>query len=111
MKAEGVDDLTRSSALARRASDSLVPLRCIVVAEAERLGQLVSLDLFATVDNTLVPLFFAPCPEPLAEATDALAQPDWGRSRCPHCWLAHCECVFAFPPRGLLGGVRGQGAR
>jgi hypothetical protein len=50
----------------------------------------------------LVPRFFARFPEPLAEGIDALAQPDWGRSRCPHCGALHRECVFAFPPRALL---------
>jgi hypothetical protein len=101
MKAEGVDDLSRAGAQAR-VSESLPPLRRIVAAEAERLGEPISLDLFATADNTLVPRFFARHPEPLAEAADALGQPDWGRSQCPSCGLAHRECVFAFPPRGLL---------
>jgi hypothetical protein len=69
-----------------RASASTPALREKVVAEAERwLGAPLSLDLFATADNALVPLFFSRFPEPLAEGIDALAQPDWGRSRCPHC--------------------------
>jgi hypothetical protein len=102
MKAEGVDDLSRSAARARRASESTAVLRQIVSAEAERLGDLISLDLFATADNTLVPRFFARYPEPLAEGADALAQLDWGQSRCPHCGRFHRECAYAFPPRGLL---------
>ena len=102
MKAEGVDDLSRSAARALRASESTVALRQIVSAEAERLGALISLDLFATADNTLVPRFFARYPEPLAEGTDALAQLDWGQSLCPHCGRFHRECAYAFPPRGLL---------
>ena len=72
------------------------------MSEVERLGDPISLDLFATADNTLVPRFFALYPEPLAEGADALAQPDWGRSRCPHCGQLHRECAFASPPRGLL---------
>ena len=76
-------------------------LRRVVMAEAtRRLGSPISLELFAA-DNRLVPSFFARHPEPLAEGADALAQPDWGRSRCS-CGLMHCECVFAFPPRGIL---------
>ena len=102
MKAEGVDDLSRSAARACRASESTAALRRIVTSEAERLGEPISLDLFATADNALVPRFFAPYPEPLAEGADALAQPDWGRSCCPHCGQHHRECAFAFPPRGLL---------
>ena len=106
LKAEGVDNLSRSreTARARRASESLPALRRVVMAEAtRRLGSLIpiSLDLFATADNTLVPRFFAHHQEPLAEGADALAQPDWGLSRCS-CGLTHRECVLAFPPRGVL---------
>ena len=72
------------------------------MAEATRRpGSPISLDLFFTADNTLVPRFFARHLEPHAEDADALAQPDWGRSRCS-CGLMHSECVFAFPPRGTL---------
>ena len=43
-------------------------LRRVVMAEAtRRRGSLISLDLLATADNTLVPRFFARHPEPLAE--------------------------------------------
>ena len=62
-------------------------------------GSPISLDLFATADNTLVPRFFARHPEPLAEGADALAPPDWGRSRCS-CGCMHSECVFAFRLEG-----------
>ena len=53
MKAEGVDDLSRSAARALRASESTVALRQIVSAEAERLGALISLDLFATAGGVM----------------------------------------------------------
>jgi hypothetical protein len=60
MKAEGVDDLSCSAARSRRASESTAALSRIVTSEAEeRLGESISLDLFATADNTLVPRFFA----------------------------------------------------
>ena len=103
MKAEGVDDLSRAVARSIRASASTPALREKVAAEAERwLGAPPSLYLFATADNALVPRFFSRFPEPLAGGFDALAQPDWGRSRCPHCGALHRQCVFAFPPRALL---------
>jgi hypothetical protein len=102
MKAEGVDDLSRASARELRQSESTAELRRIVTQEATRLGATVSVDLFATADNALVPRFFARYPEPLAEGVDALSQPDWGRSLCPHCGTVHRECAFAFPPRALL---------
>jgi hypothetical protein len=95
MKAEGVDDLSRGTARARRDSDSTAVLRRIATREAERLGATLSVDLFATADNAIVPRFFAQFPEPLAEGVDALAQPDWGRFRCPGCGQTHRECGFA----------------
>jgi hypothetical protein len=102
MKTEGVDDLSRAVARSIRASASTPALREKVAAEAERwLGAPLSLDLFATADNALVPQFFSQFPEPLTERIDALAQPDWGSSRCPHCGALHRECMFAFPPRAL----------
>jgi hypothetical protein len=116
MQSEGVDDLSRAVARSIRASASKPALREKVAAEAERwLGAPLSLDLFATADNALVPLFFSRFPEPLAEGVDALAQPDWGRSRCPHCGALHRECVFAFPLLALLpafvGKARADGLR
>jgi hypothetical protein len=63
MKAEGVDDLSRAAACSIYASASTQALRDIVAAEAERwLGAPLSLDLFATADNALVPRFFARFP-------------------------------------------------
>ena len=85
LTAEGVDGLSRETARAqaRRVSESLPALQRVVMAEAtRRLGSPISLDLFATTDNTLVPRFFARHPEPLAEGADALDQLESGRSRC-----------------------------
>ena len=59
MKAEGVDDLSLAVARSIRASTSTPALRERVAAEAERwLGAPLSLDLFATADNALVPRTF-----------------------------------------------------
>ena len=56
LKAKGVDGLSRETARARRASESLPALLRVVMAEATcRLGSPISLDLFTTADNTLVP--------------------------------------------------------
>ena len=89
MTAEGVDGLSRETARARQVSESLPALLRVVMAEAtRRLGSPISLDLFATADNTLVPRFFARHPEPPAEGADAATRPDWGRSRCS-CGLMH----------------------
>ena len=75
LKAEGVDELSRADARAQRAMESTSALRLIVREEAERLGWKISVDLFASSSNCIVPRFFARYPEPLAEAVDALSQP------------------------------------
>jgi hypothetical protein len=49
-----------------------------------------------------MPRFFARYAEPTAEAEDAFTVPDWARSTCPACGLAHQETLFAFPPPPLL---------
>ena len=103
MKAEGIDGLSREVAEQRRWGESTRALRDLVHAEAAALGETISIDLFATAENTLVPRFFARHPEHLAEGADALAQPDWGQSLCPHCQQRHREFAFAYPPRPLLG--------
>jgi hypothetical protein len=102
MKSEGIDHLSREVAAERRALESTSALRELVLQEAQRLGGAISIDLFATAENTLVPRFYARFPEHLAEGADALAQPDWGASSCPHCLRMHRETAFAFPPRPLL---------
>jgi hypothetical protein len=76
MKAEGVDYLSWAVARSIRASTSSPALREKVAAEAERwLGTPLSLNLFATADNALVPRFFSRFPEPLG--IDALASTRW----------------------------------
>ena len=102
LKAEGVDGLSRAAAQEQRVLESTPALRCLVREEAARLGWTISVDLFASSSNCLVPRFFARYPEPLAEAVDALAQPDWAYSCCQACHRSHRECCFVFPPRFLL---------
>ena len=70
LKAEGVDGLSRETAWARRASESLPALRRVVMAEATlRLGSPISLDLFGTAHNTLVHCFHWPVPFPQGGGT------------------------------------------
>ena len=99
---EGVDGLSRADAEARRRYEATHALRALVVEQALALGERITIDLFATADNTLVPRFYAQYGEPAAEGEDALAQPDWGRAACPHCGRSHREIGYAFPPRDLL---------
>ena len=109
LTAEGVDGLSRETAPARRMSESLPALKRVVMAEAtRRRGSPISLDLFATADNTLVPRFFARHPEPLAEGADTLAQPDWAGlvAAASSCTVS----VSSLSALRYLAGVRGKGA-
>ena len=99
---EGTDGLSRAEASERRKSEATRALRDIVIDQARFLEQDITIDLFATADNTLVPRFFSAHWEPLAEGANALLQPDWGCSVCPRCGQAHRETAYAFPPRHLL---------
>ena len=105
LKAEGVDGLSREVAQELRCVESTPALRDLVSAEAARLGERITVDLFASADNALVPRFYARYAEPLAEGVDALAQPDWGWSQCCACGQRHREFCFVFPPRALLSKV------
>jgi hypothetical protein len=100
--AEGTDGLSREEAAERRRHEATTRLRAIVLEQTEHLGQRITIDLFASADNALVPRFFARYGEPLAEGANALNQPDWGCSRCPHCGGKHREIAYAFPPSALL---------
>ena len=75
MKAEGVDGLSRAGARELRASESSQLLRSLVDVEARRHDEKVTLDVFASGDNAVVPRFFARHAEPAAEGVNAFAQP------------------------------------
>ena len=102
MKAEGIDGLSRAGARELRASESTQLLRCLVDEEARRHGERITLDVFASGDNAVVPRFFARHAEPSAEGVDAFAQPSWAVSLCPACGRRHREFPLIFPPRALL---------
>ena len=109
LTAEGVDCLFRETARARRVSESLPALRRVVMAEAtRRRGSPISLDLFATADNTLVPRFFAHHPEPLTEG--GIPGPT-GLGPVSLQLRAHAPRVCRrFSALRYLAGVSGEGA-
>ena len=83
--------------------DSSAPrLRALVHTLASKGGHLITLDLFASTHNTITPRFYSQWSEPAAEATDALAQPDWSQSLCPCCKRSRADFVFLYPPFGLI---------
>jgi hypothetical protein len=102
MKAEGVDGLSRAGAKELRASESTQLLRSLIDDEARRHGERITLDVFASGDNAIVPRFFARHAEPAAEGVNAFAQLSWAVSLCPACGHRHREFPLIFPPRSLL---------
>ncbi len=62
----------------------------------------VTVDAFASESNARAPRFWSRFHEPGSEAIDALCVPDWARSACPACGLAHREVLFLHPPSVLV---------
>ena len=79
--------------------DSSAPaLRTFALNLAARAGHTFTIDLFASQANTITARFFSAWAEPLAEAQDALSQPDWSQSFCPQCDRLRPDFVFLYPP-------------
>ena len=112
---EGVDDLSRAGALDVAGPASSPFLREQMLRLAKAVGWSVTVDVFASESNAVVPRFFARYAEPSAEAEDAFTVPDWAFSRCPRCAQLHRETLFAYPPPPLLNAfvakARADGAR
>ena len=75
MKAEGVDGLSRAGGRELRASESTPLLRALVDDKARRQGESVTLDVFTSGDNAVVPSFCARHAEPTAEGVNPFTQP------------------------------------
>jgi len=99
---EGVDDTSRSLAQEVAGPTSGKLLRDRVFAIARGLGWDITVDAFASSENSLVPRFFARFAEPLAEAEDAFTVGDWACSLCPCCHRWHREVLFVYPPTKLI---------
>ena len=115
LMAEGIDAASREGAEAELGPACGPALRTAIHDTAARLGWSVSVDLFATASNAVVPRYFSRYPEPSSEAVGAFTSPSWNASTCPACSLCHRETFFAFPPTHLLpdfiAKARADGAR
>jgi hypothetical protein len=100
--AEGIDALSRDTALEVAGPVSGPGLRGRVRTLAATLGWPLTVDAFASASNTLLPRFFARFAEPDAEAEDAFSVGNWDRSLCPCCGQLHRETLFVYPPPALL---------
>jgi hypothetical protein len=84
-------------------ADSVTPLlHRIIRTLASRSRNRISIDLFATAENTFCPRYFSEFYEQGAEGQDALSQPSWASSICPTCALRRPEFVLLFPPFPLI---------
>ncbi len=103
--AEGIDDLSRTTAadVAGPVSSPLVRSHADLLARS--LGWELTIDAFASEANSLLQRFFARYAVARAEAEDAFAVSDWDRSVCPGCGGTHRETLFAFPPAVLLNRI------
>ena len=99
--AEGIDCLSRDAVRAAHQFESSPVLRDLVQSVARDQGWTLTIDLFANSENSLLPRFFSRLPDRFSEGVDALSQPSWRRSSCPHCRNCHDEFVFLFPQPGL----------
>jgi hypothetical protein len=100
--AEGVNDLSRTTAadVAGPVSSPLVRSHADWLARS--LGWELAVDAFASEANSLLPRFFARYAEAQAEAEDGFEVKDWDRSTCPACQGINRETLFAFPQAALL---------
>ena len=99
---EGIDRLSRETAMSLRGPSCNTQLRKDIHAMAITLDWKLSVDLFATASNAITARFFSRFPEPLSEFEDAFGVDNWNQSLCPHCHQLHRENVFAFPPLPLI---------
>jgi hypothetical protein len=101
----GIDDLSRSAALALHdvalAPDHLARVRALA---AEHLGSALTVDWFASATSAQLQRYWSRYPDPAAEGLDALLAPSWLVSPC-RCGSYHREVGLFFPPPPLLGRV------
>ena len=116
MVAEGVDDASRGVARQVAFPACTQRMRDLLRDEAALHGWKLTVDLFASEVNAVVPRFYSRFAEPGSEAVDALSVPDWDGSECPECGKGHREVIFAYPPpdlvkvfirKAMADGVRG----
>ena len=97
---EMVDEGSRRHAQALRGPACGERLRSIVFEFAREVGCPLTIDFFASAENTLCRRYAAWTDDPRAEAVDAFSIRNWDVGRCV-CGMEHREWGFYFPPSGL----------
>ena len=112
---EGQDDGSRVHADKLRGPACGARLKQRIVDFTRRVGEMISVDMFAAASNALTLRFMAWTLEPSAERVDAFSARSWDVSKCPHCEAEHREVGFYFPPSNLEDTIvrraRSDGAR
>lgn len=98
---EGIDHDSRLLATHCQGPACAPFVRDIIHDWASRLGAPITLDLFASQSNALVPRYYSRYPEAGSSGADAFSQGSWGYRLC-QCGQYHREFAFAFPPEDLL---------
>jgi hypothetical protein len=112
---EGTDDGSRQHAEALRgpACGSGLRAKILRLTQSVKLG--ISVDMFASSCNAVVPRFMSWTAEQDNEREDAFSARSWDVSLCPQCGKEHREIGFYFPPNNLEDTVvrraRSDGAR
>jgi hypothetical protein len=98
---EGVDEASRAMAQALRGPKCGPTLRRRILSVLAAQGMHLTIDMFASSCNALVPRFNSWSLEPENETTDSFTMRTWESSLCPGCGERHKEHGFYFPPSGM----------
>lgn len=100
---EGVDAASRSGVASILGPACAPSLRALIARVEVALSRRITVDLFASNCNALVPRFYSMYAQPGSCGVDALVQPSWSQYSCAVCSSVHSEFVFLFPPAGMEG--------
>ena len=112
---EGTDAGSRKHAEALRGPASGGTLKSQILRLARRAERAITVDMFASNSNVLVPRFMNWTAEQDKEREDASSAKPWDVTMCLQCKQEHREIGFYFPPNNLEDKVvlraRSDGAR
>ena len=112
---EGVDEGSRRHAASLQGPACGTELKAQIRRLTRGAKLEISIDMFASSCNALVPRFMSWSAEEANEREDAFSARSWDVSLCPQCEKEHREIGFYFPPNNLEDKIvrraRSDGAR
>ena len=115
--ADGHDDASRDKAKSLLGPSCGSTVWKLVLEAAGEAGWELTVDMFASAANAILPRFMSWTDEAECEQVDCFAARTWRSSSCPACGEQHSECGWFFPPsviveqcvkRALSDGARGM---